>query len=547
MQSEHDLGRLFFPHGEFRAQVLVALIRHRWFIQMRWIIAIAILVLFYVERLYNPSFVRPSAVALCAIALAAINLIWTILSRSLRYDDAGTEAIPPALLTRVVWFVNAQMMVDLLILTVLLRFSGGLESPMVIYYLFHMMIAAMLLRPLNALLQGCWALLLFGGLAAGESLGWIMPRYPFLPPATGTGSQADWTHVIIATGVLAAGICGTLYFTLQISSRLDDQETRLRKTVNVVRRSQEAIQDLQARRSRFMETAAHQLKGPLAGVQTLAGLIRDDAVPADAVRPTCERIVERCRQAISQVAELLTLARIQQADPTRHRYALADLGQIVQEQCQRYAPSARDRHIRLGCEVPEDADLRVQVDGTSLSACVGSLIDNALAYTGAGGKVTVAVTRGYPPTVAAGVSPTPQRAAADSGQFVTVSVTDTGMGIEPEELVAAEDPTRKGSIFDAFRRGNNALAAGIPGTGVGLAIVQEVAEQAGGRIIVRSQPGQGSTFAVTFSGRRAEPDEHRVQDTRSSIIVVKPADDADSTAMQVRAGQTEPRPPATGR
>jgi signal transduction histidine kinase len=384
--------------------------------------------------------------------------------------------------------------------------------------------------------------LLFGGLAAGESLGWITPRYPFLPPPTGTGSQADWTHVIIATGVLAAGICGTLYFTLQISSRLDEQETRLRKTVNVVRRSQQAIQDLQARRSRFMETAAHQLKGPLAGVQTLAGLIRDDAVPVDAVRPTCERIVARCRHAISQVGELLTLARIQQGDASRHRRAASDLGQVARELAERYTPSASDQQIELICQVPEDEDLRVRVDSTSLTACVSSLIDNAIAYTEAGGKVTIAVTRGYSPTVAAGASPAPQRTAPDSAQFATVSVTDTGMGIESEELVAAEDPTRQGSIFDAFRRGNNALAAGIPGTGLGLAIVQEVAEQAGGRITVRSQPGQGTTFAVTFPTLEAALDEDGVQDTRSSIVVVKPVDHAaESHASQRRDGETEPR------
>lgn len=522
MQTEQGLGKYFFPHGEFRPRVLLALIRHQWFIRMRWIITVLILALLGLDRLYHPGFERPRAVAFCVAALAVFNVIWMTIRRGLLREVARQDVRLPELVGRLVWFVNAQMTVDLLILTVLLRFSGGIESPAVVFYLFHMLIAALLLRPINALLQGCWALLLFGGLVTGEYFGWISPHYPFVPSSVGLAPHANWTHVLGASGALAAGIFGTLYFTLQISSRLDEQEDELRAAVEALERSQAAIKDLQARRSRFMQTAAHQLKSPLAGVQTLTGLIHDGVVPAESIRPTCARIIQRCREGINQVTELLTLARIQQADPEQSRQEVANVRQVVLKLCQRYKPIAEGKQIELRWEVPERRDLLVQVDSASLADCVGNLVDNAIKYTPGPGQITVTVAPGDVLEPEGGVGPPPagEEAGPPAVRTVSVTVSDTGMGIEPEALATAEDSVGGGSIFDAFLRGNKALAAGIRGTGLGLAIVREIVEQAGGRITVRSEPDRGSTFTVTFPTPGSSPAEPSMHDTRTSVVVL---------------------------
>jgi signal transduction histidine kinase len=72
------------------------------------------------------------------------------------------------------------------------------------------------------------------------------------------------------------------------------------------------------------------------------------------------------------------------------------------------------------------------------------------------------------------------------------------MGLDPSLAQPADGEPGHEAVFDAFRRGANVIAAGIPGTGLGLSIVREVVEQAGGRIIVSSRPGQGSSFTVAF-------------------------------------------------
>jgi len=156
MPTERGLGEFFFPRGDFRSKALLALIRHQWFIHMRWIFVIVILALLLLERGLNGEFVRPRAVWLCMVMLAAVNMIWVSIRRGLLREVAAADVELSRVIDRVTWFVNAQMVVDLVILTTILRYTGGLENPMVIFYLFHMLIAAMLLRPVNALLQGAW-------------------------------------------------------------------------------------------------------------------------------------------------------------------------------------------------------------------------------------------------------------------------------------------------------------------------------------------------------------------------------------------------------
>ena len=157
--------------------------------------------------------------------------------------------------------------------------------------------------------------------------------------------------------------------------------------------------------------------------------------------------------------------------------------------------------------MPDDRGLCVNVDQQDLSDCAGNLIENAIKYTPGPGSVTVRVAAETP---------------SAGSEEVSIAVTDTGMGINPELLVSEDGTPGQAPIFDAFRRGNNALTAGIPGTGLGLSIVREIVEQAGGRIRVTSRPKEGSTFTITFPTRRTSPGAPAVRDTRAGEIVLEP-------------------------
>jgi signal transduction histidine kinase len=534
-------------HGPARTDALISLVRLHWFIRLRWGMICAALVVLTAEHFLAAGPRRPRQLAVALAALALVNLIWMAVSRFLhsRLEVASKadeeRATPSALL-----FANAQVAVDLLFLTLILRYTGGVESPMAVFYLFHMAIGSLILKKWQALIQGVWAVCLYVVLGVGELHGWVVPHYALLPSMQDLGLYRRSDYVVSAFAVVACGIMGMLYFTQHIATQLEDRERQLRRVVDALRLSQVAITDLQQRRSRFMQTAAHQLKTPLAVIQTLAGLICDSVIQGEAIADTCKKIIFRCREGINQVTELLTLARLQGADPAQRLQVPTDVRKALLDVCQKNAPLAESKKIALGMDVPDGADLFVEVAPNDLRDCIGNLVDNAIKFTFGPGKVTVAaglcdassLTGGI-----VGVSSTHGDAGPDA-DWIFVSVADTGMGIDPSTLRGRGGPGGEGSIFDAFRRGNQALAAGISGTGLGLSIVREVVEQAGGQIHVRSQPGQGTTFTVIFPTRRPTLAGVSVRSTRVSQIVIEDPQEAGGHALVVlpdaSASQTQP-------
>ncbi|MFO0838588.1 MAG: HAMP domain-containing sensor histidine kinase [Phycisphaerae bacterium] len=521
------------PPTHPRDAALVSLLQVHWFIRLRWAFVAVALAFLGLERFITPSAVRPNVLVIPILLLAIVNLVWMgvedYLLRRLRQPNGHD----PVVIQRTLLFANAQVGVDLFLLTLILRFTGGIENPMGLFYLFHMSIGALLLRPIHAIGQGLWAMLLYVGLATGEYVGWVAPHYDFLPQFPSPGSYARGEFVTAMVVVMACGVFAMLYFTLHITGRLVRRELELSRAQAALTRSEAAIYDLQQRRSRFLQTAAHQLKGPLAAIETLIGLLRDGIVPPDGVKGTYEKLLQRCRDGTQQVTELLTLARVQRADPGRHGRSAINVAQTIREVCQRYMPLADRKGIDLMYRVRGEDGPTAMVDPQDLIDCLSNLIDNAIKYTNGPGSVSVSIvdTRYQP----AESRPWPK-------DHVAITVTDTGMGLDAASVAEIARPEARGSIFDAFRRGNNALSAAIAGTGLGLAIVREVVEQTGGRILVRSRLGEGSSFTITFPTRLAA-EGPGVRDTRASIVMLD-SRGAESSDAERGTHATSPEPTA---
>lgn len=510
--------------AQSRSAALASLHQVHWFIRLRWGFVAAALAVLGLERFVTPSALRPTELVVPILLLAIVNLVWMGVEDFLLRQFRRPEADDLKTVRFTLFFSNAQVATDLALLTVILRYTGGVENPMALFYLFHMAIGALLLRPWHAIIQGLWAMLLYSGLALGEYAGRIAPHHDFLPQFPSPGLYARGEFIVAMLIVMACGVFATLYFTLHITGQLIRRERELAQTHGALKRSEAAIFDLQQRRSRLLQTAAHQLKGPLASIETLVSLLRDRIVPEDGIPATYERIRQRCRDGMQQVTELLTLARVQRADPLRHRRSVANVARTVREVCRQYLSLAESKGIELGFDLPEDEGVVALVDPPDLADCLSNLVDNAIKYTTGPGHVTVSVSvEALPGGQAAAPGPAsdaPETAPPWPPDHVAITVTDSGMGLDPETLLEIADPQSRSSIFDTFRRGNNALAAGISGTGIGLGIVREVVEQCGGRILVKSRQGQGSSFTITFPTREIAAEEPAIRDTRTSITVL---------------------------
>jgi len=232
------------------------------------------------------------------------------------------------------------------------------------------------------------------------------------------------------------------------------------------------------RQRRFLLAVSHELRTPLTAVSGYAEALADDALPAAEVRPAAQVILAEAGRLQRRVEDLLGLARLE-ADDFRLQLAPVDVAAVVQAAAVAAAPRAQAAGVRLDVEVA--SGLVVTTDGERLRQIVDALADNALRV----------LEPGCPLVLAARAEPAP---GSDPGRpaSVRVEVRDGGPGLAPEDLAVAFD---RGELAQRYR-GSRPV-----GSGVGLALVGELARRLGGRPVASLAPEGGACFAVVLPVR----------------------------------------------
>lgn len=229
--------------------------------------------------------------------------------------------------------------------------------------------------------------------------------------------------------------------------------------------------------------ASHDLRTPLAALQ---GYLQTLQLKADALSPEqtsnylniAQRHAERLNALVEQMFALAKLDA-PEAEPVRERFSIAELaGDVVQK----FQLRAGERQIALVAAIDADSP-QLEADIGLIERLLENLVENALKFTPAGGRVEVQVGT---------------RPAADGmvARCVRIAVADTGCGIAPGDLPRVFDRFYRAGRADVERRDGNDPEQG--GSGLGLAIVKRIAELHGAQLDVQSTPGQGSRFVVVF-------------------------------------------------
>jgi two-component system phosphate regulon sensor histidine kinase PhoR len=224
------------------------------------------------------------------------------------------------------------------------------------------------------------------------------------------------------------------------------------------------LRRVEAIRRDFVANASHELKTPLTSIRGYAERLSDLTLP-DPARPAVDAIVSNARRLQALVEDLLELSRIESGSaPSRPEPV--DVAEIARRLLRDLEP--RLRAGELGVALRAEGDPRAWADREAVEQVLGNLLDNAVKYSPAGGRVEVAVRPGV-------------------GQRLHLSVSDTGIGIPRKDLPR---------IFERFYRVDPGRSRALGGTGLGLAIVKHLVQGMGGQLGVESQPGQGSRFWV---------------------------------------------------
>jgi len=230
-------------------------------------------------------------------------------------------------------------------------------------------------------------------------------------------------------------------------------------------------------RTEFVAHASHELKSPVASMQTLAEAlrqaVRDDPEAADRF---AERMVFESARLGRLIGDLLDLSRLE--DPDDVPEEIVDVSAGARKVVEDAAAEAELKHIELNVEI-EDG-VMVKGDESQIIVLVRNLVENAVRYTTDDGRVSVGVYH--------------------DGDAAVIRVSDNGMGIPLEA---------QNRIFERFYRVDRARSRDRGGTGLGLAIVKHVAELHGGDVQLDSELGRGSIFTARIPA--ASPPSQRIR------------------------------------
>ena len=216
----------------------------------------------------------------------------------------------------------------------------------------------------------------------------------------------------------------------------------------------------------FLAKAAHELRTPLTNIRLFVEEALEQCERDAAAASRCLNVINDETQRLDRtVAEILSASQIEAGSFELKRDDV-HMDVLLQQLKADHEAQAKEKRIAYEFALPPKLPI-LQADRDKISLALHNLVGNALKYTLDGGRIVVS--------------------AQVENKRLSIAVTDTGIGIGPEEIE---------KVFEKFYRSKNPLAANVKGSGLGLPIAREVARLHGGDVVVESELGKGSTFTL---------------------------------------------------
>jgi len=419
-------------------------LRTGWYINLRWIAVLGLIFsipvgeVFLEFRLSYPSIIFFSSLTIL------INLFFFFIYRYLPYFHEYIE----------LGLLELQIIIDLIIISFLIHFSGGIDNPFFFLYIVQVILSGILfpgaLLPfinavLAAFLLTLWTLLEHTGAVYSYTL--------------------EETHISNAKMITAlSAFYITNFAGIYIIYSFMKVYRSLKKVIDT--KSQLLEQSIEDRNKAF-RYAAHELKSPMSAIkitlETIKEVFKDELKPE--VKGMIFRAEKRSEQVLNMVKEIIAITQynLGMDKPVIEKL---ELNNWLSESVALFKTDAMKKEISLTFK-PLHKKLEVEIDKPGMEKIIVNLISNAIRYTPDGGEVSVECfsrQRGF-----------------------GFSVRDNGIGLEKDELE---------KIFDEFYRSKKAKEMEQLGTGLGLNLVKEIVRINNGAITVDSTPGKGSIFTV---------------------------------------------------
>lgn len=455
VEQSNSAGFRLWTARESNVQIRRNEIRARvsWAISVRWIfVLIGIAGILFLEFDLLPVDLDVQLLVLSTGLLAGSNGLFHILLSQSRGGRLTARD-----------FLVAQAVMDFGALTVISYALGSIETPIALLYLPHVVLLTLLLE---------WKISLSVTFVAATlaSLPLLLTHLGVLPVVSIFGSNLA-EHVAASRALtlgFSMGVLGcyltTWYLVSQVSNGLVMREKRL---------EQDCARLTETARNKTMATlrATHELKAPLAAIKSYVYTMRDGytgELPSKAVR-VVQRIGDRCDLLTQRITDIIHLANLQTLDRGELKFGPTNLYAVLRQEATEAGQRGRLRTVRVLMSPQGPGPMTISGSDGELRSMLANLLDNAVEYSHLAGEVKVSLT--------------------STDDEILLQINDEGIGIPSANLA---------KIFQDHFRSDNAVTHKPNGSGLGMAIVREIARLHEAEVDVTSKLGRGTEVAVTF-------------------------------------------------
>jgi signal transduction histidine kinase/tetratricopeptide (TPR) repeat protein len=316
-----------------------------------------------------------------------------------------------------------------------------------------------------------------GNVVAGQDVASMKPSTPQQTfTGTFTGSFPPWKINIYQTDLDAPKTQYRLRMIIYISSVLTVIAALFLGGFMAIKGTAKELR-LAALKTDFAATVSHEFRTPLMSIRYLAELLQRGRVPDDSRKQQYYETITNESERLSRLVEnILDFSKIE-TGVKEYRMEATDIAAVAANVAARFRQQAGLKSFNMETEIAEDMP-KIIADKDAVSRALFNLLDNAVKYSGDSPQVWL---RGW----------------YDPNQ-IFFEVADNGIGISRSE---------QQKIFQKFYRSEQALAGNARGSGIGLTLVDHIVKAHGGRVLLESEPGRGTTVRIQLPRRQPEHDE----------------------------------------